>query len=137
MALETLLTEKRAAPSFVFVSIVDDNIMCDLNRQFRNTDSSTDVLSFESGVAGDVLGDIVINVDQAEAQATARGDSRQNELALLALHGGLHLVGMRDDTDEQRHEMLTEMYRLANKAGLKCKPDWQTMDARIDEGGKN
>lgn len=69
-----------------------------LNRQYRGLDKTTDVLSFplsETGLTkpGDALGDIVISIPRAAAQAEAYGVSFNNELLRLLLHGLLHLVG--------------------------------------------
>ncbi len=69
-----------------------------LNRQYRGLDKTTDVLSFplcETGLPGpgEALGDIVISIPRAEAQAQAYGVSFRNELLRLLLHGLLHLVG--------------------------------------------
>lgn len=69
-----------------------------LNRQYRGLDKTTDVLSFplyEAGTSqpGDALGDIVISIPRAAAQAEAYGVSFRNELSRLLIHGLLHLVG--------------------------------------------
>ena len=69
-----------------------------LNRQYRGLDKTTDVLSFplcEAGVPqpGDALGDIVISIPRAAAQAEEYGVSFRNELLRLLLHGLLHLIG--------------------------------------------
>ena len=83
-----------------------------LNRQYRHKDEATDVLSFAQrdtassapaapGVltSPELLGDIVISVDTAARQARDRGASLEEELALLTVHGVLHLLGY-DDADE-------------------------------------
>lgn len=136
MALETLLHERAEMPTQVFVNLVDDAAMSELNQQFRSVNETTDVLSFESNADSDVLGDIVICVDQAARQAEERCDTFTNELALLAIHGGLHLFRMNDDTPSKRKRMLEEMYAVAARSGLACKSGWQTMSHGIYGGGK-
>lgn len=73
-----------------------------LNRQFRQIDAPTDVLAFPAGCDAPFveapgqplyLGDVIISHSRAAAQATAAGHSLSAELALLAVHGTLHLLG--------------------------------------------
>jgi probable rRNA maturation factor len=81
-----------------------------LNRQFREVDAPTDVLSFP---VGDVdpetgrlyLGDVIISLPRAQAQAQAEGHSLEDELRLLVVHGVLHLLGY-DHADEQEQAVM-------------------------------
>lgn len=85
------------------VSIVDDEMIKEMNREFRNIDSSTDVLSFPLGEDGNydtnpetsalMLGDIVISIDHALHQADLYGHSVEREVAFLTVHSMLHLLG--------------------------------------------
>ena len=88
----------------VSVSFVDDGQIRELNKQFRNMDKPTDVLSFplsENGVTFDVnggtgaklLGDIVISLERAASQAEEYGHSFMRETAFLTAHSMLHLLG--------------------------------------------
>ncbi|MFQ5465593.1 MAG: rRNA maturation RNase YbeY [Thermodesulfobacteriota bacterium] len=63
-----------------------------LNREFRRIDRPTDVLSFPMGEGG-MLGDVVISIEKARAQADEFGVTLAEELARLLVHGILHLVG--------------------------------------------
>ena len=90
------------------VVITYDEAVRKLNRQFRDVDAPTDVLAFGSGQEGDFvtapgepayLGDVVISYPRAVAQAEEYGHSVDRELALLAVHGVLHLLGY-DHVDE-------------------------------------
>jgi len=98
----------------VTLVIVDDESIRQLNRAFRGIDRATDVLSF--GICDDsrfvvpdelptYLGDVVISYDRASEQSTERGHSLEDELALLAVHGCLHLLGYDDATEEKRERM--------------------------------
>lgn len=90
-------------PAQVDVTFVDDKEIEKLNREFRNIDRSTDVLSFPLGENGiyDInpengaymLGDVVISVDHAVAQAELYGHGREREIAFLTVHSMLHLLG--------------------------------------------
>ena len=87
----------------VDVSIVNDEMIKEMNKEFRNIDSATDVLSFPLGENGvyDVnpetealmLGDIVISVDHALHQADLYGHGIEREIAFLTVHSMLHLLG--------------------------------------------
>lgn len=87
----------------VDVSIVNDDMIKEMNRDFRNIDASTDVLSFPLGEDGNydknpetdalMLGDIVISIDHALAQADLYGHSVEREIAFLTVHSMLHILG--------------------------------------------
>ncbi len=87
----------------VDVSIVNDETIKEMNREFRNIDSATDVLSFPLGENGvydinpetdlKMLGDIVISVDHAIHQADLYGHGIEREIAFLTVHSMLHLLG--------------------------------------------
>ena len=105
----TLVLEDFDGSAEISVTFTDDEKIRELNRQFRNIDSSTDVLSFPLGENGvyDVnqdtgaflLGDIVISMEHAVAQAEEYGHSLQREVAYLTAHSMLHLLGY-DHLDE-------------------------------------
>jgi len=105
--------------SIVFVS---DPAIKQLNRQFRGQNYATDVLSFpnqaepfESQNEG-TLGEIVISVNRAAAQAKENGLSFSNEVEQLILHGLLHLCGYDHETDNG--EMNRLELKLRKKLGI-------------------
>lgn len=69
-----------------------------LNREYRDKDYTTDVLSFPSD-SGPSLGDLAISAARARAQAREFGHSTEDEIRILMLHGVLHLTGMDHETD--------------------------------------
>ncbi|MBQ7740730.1 MAG: rRNA maturation RNase YbeY [Eubacterium sp.] len=87
----------------VSVRFVDDETICSLNKEFRNIDKPTDVLSFPLGENGEydtnldtgakLLGDIVISVPTAVRQAEEYNHSLQREIGFLTVHSMLHLLG--------------------------------------------
>lgn len=101
--LAVLETEGFSYPAQVDVTFVDDREIKELNSNFRNIDSSTDVLSFPLGENGQydvdyttgakMLGDVIISVEHAAAQANEYGHSLQREIAFLTVHSMLHLLG--------------------------------------------
>jgi probable rRNA maturation factor len=103
----------------VSVVIVTDDVIQQLNAQWRGKDKPTDVLSWplaEPGEPfGEQLGDVVISRDTAERQALARGWELEDELALLLVHGILHLLGHEDDTEEGSEKMKEVERRILGK----------------------
>ncbi|MEA2554083.1 MAG: putative rRNA maturation factor [Fimbriimonadaceae bacterium] len=112
----------------VNVLLTGDEEIRSLNRQFRNVDEATDVLSFPAGEFPNApLGDIAISIEYARKQAQARGVSLGQELGYLAIHGALHLVGFDDETEADRARMVEEMNLVAMDAGLKPDHEWHSL----------
>lgn len=98
-----LVQENFADPAEVSVTFVDDDEIHRLNKEYRNIDRSTDVLSFPLGENGvydtnldtgaKMLGDIVISIPHALDQADRYGHSLQREIGFLTVHSMLHLLG--------------------------------------------
>ena len=89
----------------VAIKLVSDRKMREYNRTFRGRDGTTDVLSFpaepDTQPPGERhLGDIVISVTTAAAQARRARRGLSGELCVLALHGYLHLLGYDHETDD-------------------------------------
>jgi probable rRNA maturation factor len=113
---KVLAAEGVTGPVEVSLVVADDPQLQALNRQYRNLDRPTDVLSFSQlgepeaafpSPAGEArpLGDIVISGDRVRAQAAEYGHSQPRELAYLAVHGLLHLLGYDHETETERQEM--------------------------------
>lgn len=96
--------------SSVSVRITDDSELHQLNRDFARHDAVTDVLSFAG--AGSHLGDVAISWPAVVRQAAHHGHPEGTELALLCVHGLLHLMGWDHRTARDRREMT----RLTNAA---------------------
>ena len=89
------------------MALVGDRRIRRLNRQFRQVDTATDVLSFPIGSqpaeheqAGVYLGDVVISVETAKRQALAQQHPLETELRILMIHGLLHLLGYDHERDQ-------------------------------------
>jgi probable rRNA maturation factor len=96
----TLAYEQTDLPVELSLLLTDDEQIRQLNRDFRQEDKPTDVLSFPAGEEGPemgefipYLGDIAISVPYAARQAAQAGHDLAGELQLLAVHGVLHLLG--------------------------------------------
>ncbi len=96
------------------ITFVDDAAIKEINNEFRGINKSTDVLSFPMGEDGvydinpengcKLIGDIVISVEHAMAQAELYGHSNEREIGYLTVHSVLHLLGYDhvDEADEKR-----------------------------------
>jgi probable rRNA maturation factor len=107
----------------VTLVLTDDARMKELNRQFREMDSTTDVLSFPSDeidldTGKPYLGDILISFPQALLQATQVGHPVETELQLLTVHGMLHLFGFDHVNEEEKNEMWAIQAKVLEKLGL-------------------
>ena len=104
-------------PSDVSVALVDDAYIRVLNREYRGVDQPTDVLAFpmesdSSARADPALGDIVISLERAREQARQFKHPIRREVALLAVHGLLHLLGYEDDTEAGASAMWSKQKQL-------------------------
>ena len=88
-----------------------DALLRRLNRDYRFKDKPTDVLSFESQGEDMGLGDVIISVETARANAVRLGRSLDRELEILALHGLLHVLGYDHETDDGEMEALEKKLR--------------------------
>ena len=114
----------------ISLSIVTNEEIHEINKQFRGIDSPTDVLSFpmltyEEGEEADVnengeivLGDIIISIDRAKEQAEEYGHSLKRELAFLAVHSMLHLMGYDHMVKEEEEEMFRRQKEILIEAGI-------------------
>ena len=80
------------------IVITDDTQVHQLNRQFRGVDRPTEEVPL-------YLGDVIISYPTAQAQAAEYGHSVQRELALLIIHGCLHLLGYDHEEEKERQRM--------------------------------
>ncbi len=114
-AAELTLQDQQANPDYVFsLVLTGDEKLHELNLQFRGQDKPTDVLSFPSGDAEEslYLGDVIISVPRAQAQAAERGHSLEQELQLLTIHGLLHLLGHDHAAPQEKAQMWAAQARV-------------------------
>jgi len=120
----------------VSISFVDNDEIKELNRQYRNIDATTDVLSFpllefdrksnNEPVIKDVLidteislGDIVISTEKVIEQAKEYGHSQDRELAFLLVHGMLHLLGYDHIQESDEKIMFKKQEEILNLLNIK------------------
>ncbi len=136
--LERLLEAAGAAEGIdsgeVGVTFVDDNAIQELNREYRNMDKPTDVLSFsmweereaeldivfdaEDEAPEEQIGDIVISIPTAIRQSEEYGHSLSRELGFLFVHGFLHLLGYDHEDDASERKMTEKQEAILQQVGL-------------------
>ena len=106
--VEELVRELAPEADSFAVRFTDDEEIRRTNREYRDRDEATDVLSFpgESTVEGRHLGDVLISVPTARRQARRRGHPAEREIRRLLLHGVLHCLGYDHETDDGTMERL-------------------------------
>jgi probable rRNA maturation factor len=120
IAISTLEAEGITSSAEMGLAITDSGTIRKLNRTYRGEDQPTDVLAFhmppgtsqvsERSFVGppdglNHLGEVVISYPQAVRQAQEQGQSVAQELALLIVHGVLHLLGYDDELPEEKQQM--------------------------------
>lgn len=129
--LEILHPHIPPAPSYeIGLRLTDDLQIQELNAQYRQQNKPTDVLAFAAlevdfpqseEILTSVplyLGDIIVSVDTAQRQAQQQEHSLPTELAWLAAHGLLHLLGWDHPDEESLGRMLEQQVRLLNAIGI-------------------
>lgn len=127
--------EREEVSGEVVVTLVNNERIHELNRDYRGVDRPTDVLSFAMNEEGEgemdifvdedeldqfpnMLGDIIISLPKAEEQAKDYGHSLERELGFLAVHGFLHLLGYDHGTEQEEKEMFSRQEEVLQQIGL-------------------
>ena len=128
-SLETLATlHKLPARAAVSVTLVDDEEIHALNREYRGVDRATDVLSFaldegeeielEECLQEHLYGDIIISTQRAQSQGDEFGHGLARELVYLAVHGMRHLLGYDHMEEEDKKIMRQKEEEVMQAIGL-------------------
>jgi len=125
---QVLKSERVPSPYEVSLVFTDSETVKQLNRDYRGVDEPTDVLAFymlpQKGTDSSFvlppdgvtrLGEVIISYPQALAQANEQGHSLERELALLVIHGILHLLGYDHEELEEEHKMREREKELLDK----------------------
>ena len=112
-----------SADADLTIALTDDAHIQTLNRDYLGHDSPTDVLSFPAGerdpeTGALYLGDVVISVPRASAQAGEAGHSLEAEVQLLVVHGVLHLLGHDHAEAEDKERMWAAQAEALERLGL-------------------
>ena len=123
-----LKLEKFEGPAEISVTFVDNAQIKELNKQYRDKDIETDVLSFPMGENGvydkdietgaQILGYVVISMEKARDQAELYGHSFQREVGYLTAHSVLHLLGYDHMTEEEAKVMEAKQAAALKELGI-------------------
>ena len=127
--VETLRVINPGKEADLSVVITDDLGIQKLNQEFRKIDKPTDVLAFPSeevdpDTGRQYLGDIIISIQRAQAQAASGNHSLEDELQLLVVHGVLHLVGYDHGGTSEKARMDFLQNQILDRLG--CRVQLQT-----------
>jgi probable rRNA maturation factor len=134
--LETLLTKAAMATlnqqqvtggAVLTIMVTGDAELQQLNHDYRQEDKPTDVLSFEDGSiwpdGNRYLGDIAISIETAERQANQAGHKLLDEMALLTIHGVLHLLGHDHAEPDEKATMWQAQDKVLTTLGISMSLD--------------
>lgn len=125
--LDTAIKKEKLDNVSFNLIIVDNKYIHKLNKEYRNIDRETDVITFALEDESDlvlpnderVLGDIYISIDKARSQAEEYGHSLLRELAFLAVHGFYHLLGYDHQTKEEEEVMFKKQEEVLEEYGIR------------------
>ena len=132
--LEKCFEEEKIIDSKLMITITLTNAenIKEINKQYRNIDKTTDLLSFpifekdelENKIKNrlfeheDVLGDIIISIPKVEEQAKEYGHSFERELSYMVVHGFYHLMGYDHIKEEDKQEMRPKEEKILNQLNI-------------------
>jgi len=119
----TALVHLAPPPGELTVLLTDPDRIQALNQRYADHDYATDVLSFPDGTLNEAsrltyFGDIVIAVPIAQTQAERAGHTLEAEVALLTVHGVLHLLGYDHAHDEEQQRMWEQQEAILNQLSM-------------------
>jgi len=123
-AAEAALDHESQAPeSELSIVLTDDAHLHELNREYLGIDAPTDVLSFPASetdpeTGAPYLGDILISMPRAQAQANAASHPLESEVQLLVVHGVLHLLGHDHAETQEKARMWKAQFEILERLGL-------------------
>ncbi|NLJ99291.1 MAG: rRNA maturation RNase YbeY [Tissierellia bacterium] len=116
---ETLLLERKSLNYEISISFVDNEEIKELNRDYRNVDRETDVLSFpleeEFMISTPLLGDIIISAEKALEQSIEFNHSLTREIVYLTVHSTLHLLGYDHMDEDEKVNMRNKEKEVMKK----------------------
>ena len=129
---QVLKAEGMTLPYEVSIVFADSDMVRQLNRDYRGVDETTDVLAFHMLPQKEIddsfalppdgvtrLGEVIISYPQAIEQAREQGHSPESELALLVIHGVLHLLGCDHEDPEEEAKMRAREKEILEKCLLR------------------
>lgn len=125
--IEYALKHENLENVFFNIIIIDNEKIREINRDYRNKDAYTDVISFALEDFEDIkteyrmLGDIYISIDKARGQALDYNHSLLRELGFLSIHGLLHLLGYDHIEEDEEKIMFSKQKEILDSYGISRK----------------
>lgn len=109
---------------YVSLMVTNNEVIHQINKEYRNVDRPTDVISFaynETENIGpvEIIGDIIISIDKVKEQAESFGHSEKREFYYLLAHGMLHILGYDHIEDDEKKIMREKEEKYLEKYGYK------------------
>ena len=129
--VEQCFKEEKLENSKLYISITltTPEHIHEINKQYRNVDKETDVLSFpmfekneiliKNDDIEEVLGDIMISIEKVQAQAEEYGHSFERELSYMVVHGFYHIIGYDHMVEEDKKVMREKEENILNRLEIK------------------
>ncbi len=103
--VKAVLENKGKKLGNLYFILCDDDFLLKINRQFLKHDYYTDIITFDYTEDGIIAGDLFISIDRVRDNATVLQVSEHEELMRVMIHGVLHLLGLKDKSDEEAKQM--------------------------------
>ena len=124
--VEFVLKKEKIEIPILNIIFTDNKKIHEINREYRNIDRETDVISFAlededtlvNASEYRILGDIYISVDKAKSQALEYGHSLKREICFLAVHGVYHLLGYDHQNKEEEKVMFQKQEEALDEFGI-------------------
>lgn len=124
--VEFVLKKEKIENPILNIIFTDNKKIHEINKEYRNIDRETDVISFAlededtlvNASEYRVLGDIYISVDKAKSQALEYGHSLKREICFLAVHGVYHLLGYDHQNKEEEKVMFQKQEEALDEFGI-------------------
>jgi probable rRNA maturation factor len=101
---EVIVSEVRSEGEINYI-FCDDEYLLNINQQYLNHDTLTDVISFDYSIGNEINGDIYISIERVAENAVEFETSFADELKRVMIHGILHYCGYKDKTKEDEQKM--------------------------------
>jgi len=106
--LNDVIGQENARPGQINVVFTTDKQLLQLNIKYLSRDYLTDIISFEYSDSQPVDGDLFISIERVKENSDSFDVSFKNELKRVIIHGVLHLLGYKDDTEKEK-SLMTQM----------------------------
>lgn len=113
------IRREKLVPGAITIVFCSDNHLLEVNQRFLQHDYYTDIITFDYSQENSISGDLFISIDRVKENAQENGDSQENEIQRVIIHGVMHLCGYKDKkkSDQILMRKMEDFYlkKLQNK----------------------